>query len=152
MVVKLSPRAEAQDARFAELLTDAVRLLRRDFYARAHGLKLTPALARLLFHIDRHSGCAQVELAARIEVTPVTLGRMIDRLVKCGYVRRMPDPTDRRIARVFVDQGGKPLVVKLAALGELTSARALNGIGRNERAALARQLRRICSNLSNKVP
>ena len=133
----------------AYLLVDAVRLLRRDFRARSKGIRLTPALAKLLFYIHREPGSRQTELAQRLEVTPVTLGRMIDRLVERRYVRRLPDPADRRALRVYIDRAGEPLVGRMDRQSIETTARAFHGFSRTEQAALLRQLNRICTNLSD---
>jgi DNA-binding MarR family transcriptional regulator len=137
------------DRTLGELLVDAVRLMRRDFYARTQGLNLTPALARALFVVNREPGSSQADLAAALEVTPVTLGRMIDRLVDRKYVRRVADPVDRRAFRVYVDRAGEPLVVKLVELGDRTTACATRGISKREYATLERQLAQIVRNLSN---
>ena len=48
--------AAPRDLQLGQLLNDAVRLLRRDFYQRAKGLNLTPALARLLYYVNREAG------------------------------------------------------------------------------------------------
>ena len=136
----------------AYLLVDAVRLLRRDFRARSKGIRLTPALAKLLFYIHREPGSRQTELAQRLEVTPVTLGRMIDRLLERRYVRRVPDPADRRALRVYIDRAGEPLVGRMDRQSIETTARAFDGFSRAEQAALIRQLNRICTNLSDGVP
>lgn len=130
-----------------QLLNDAVRLLRRDFYERAGGLNLTPALARLLYHVNREGNASQVELASKLEISPVTLGRMVDRLVRLRYVRREPDGVDRRVFRVVVDTAGQALVGRMAALSAQTEARALRGISRDERRRLFDQIARICRNL-----
>jgi DNA-binding MarR family transcriptional regulator len=131
------------------LLADAVRLMRRDFWMRSKGLKLTPALARLLFTVHKAPGLRQAELAQRLEVTPVTLGRMLDRLAKARYVRRTPDAEDRRAFRVHVDRAGLPLVSRMERLAAKTTSRALRGLSAPEQAALMRQLKMICSNLSS---
>ena len=130
------------------LLVDAVRLLRRDFRERSKGMRLTPALAKLLFYVSRNPGSRQSELAARLEVTPVTLGRMVDRLAARHYVRRAPDPADRRAFRLYVDRAGEPLVGRMDELSVLTTARAMRGLSAAEQSALMRHLRRICANLS----
>ncbi len=130
------------------LLVDAVRLMRKDFYERARGLQLTPALARLLYYVHREPGSRQADLAARLEVTPVTLSRMVDRLAERGYVRRVADSTDRRAFRVFVDRAGAPLVGRMDKIGALTAARATRGLSQRDHATLLRQLRRIVNNLS----
>ena len=64
--------AAARQQEIGPLLSDAVRLLRKDFYQRAKGLNLTPALARLMYYVNREAGSSQVELAAKLEITPVT--------------------------------------------------------------------------------
>ena len=129
------------------LLADVVRLMRRDFRRRAAGLRLTPALTRLMLHVQRTPGCRQADLAALLDLTPVTLGRMIDRLAADGYVRRRPDLTDRRAVRIYVAPRGKPLVRRMTTIGALTTARATRGLGAGERLALQALLRRLCDNL-----
>ena len=84
------------------LAADVLRLLRADFAARTRDVPLTPALHRLLISVDRDPGCSQVELAEWLEVTPATVGRMVDRLEKQGLVRRDSEPGDRRVSRVYI--------------------------------------------------
>lgn len=132
----------------AYLLGDVVRLLRRDFYARTTEIGLTPALTRLLFCVHRQPGARQSELAAQLDVTPVTLGRMLDRLAARGYVRRRADRTDRRAVRVHLAPGGTPLVARMARTRDLTVARATRGLSAQERAHLVELLGRLHRNLS----
>jgi DNA-binding MarR family transcriptional regulator len=134
------------------LLADAVRLLRRDFRERSGGLKLTPALARLLFYVHRDPGLCQSDLATRLDITTVTLGRMVDRLVERGYVSRELDPGDRRMFRVYVAKSGMPLVVQMEKVGALTAERAMFGLTRRQKATLVTHLARICHNLTDQVP
>lgn len=137
------------DLQLGPLLADAVRLLRRDFYRRAQGLKLTPALGRLLFYIARHPNSSQVELAARLEVTPVTLSRMVDRLVRSKYVRRLADAHDRRVYRLVLDSAGEPLIGRMTQFSVETTARALRGLSRPQQKTLAAQLAILCRNLAD---
>jgi DNA-binding MarR family transcriptional regulator len=149
MNAKKSSGPKPVDLQLGALLADAVRLLRRDFYQRAKGLKLTPALGRLLFYIVRNPGSSQVELAAKLEVTPVTMSRMVDRLVRSRYVRRVPDPADRRVYRLALERAGEPLIGRMTQLSSETTARALRGFSRREQATLAAQLATLCRNLSS---
>jgi DNA-binding MarR family transcriptional regulator len=144
-----TPASSSTDRSLGYLLVDAVRLMRRDFYERAKGLKLTPALARLLYHVHRDPGSRQADLAARLEITPVTLSRMVDRLVERGYVRRMADAADRRAFRLYVDRAGQPVVGRMDRIASLTAARATRGLSERDRATLLRQLRHVVSNLSS---
>ena len=135
------------DPPLAFLLADVVRLMRRDFRARATGLGLTPALSRLLFYVAREPGSRQAELAGVLDVTPVTLGRMVDRLAAKGYVRRRPDPADRRAFRVYVAARGAPLLARMAQIATLTSERATRGLQRREQRLLYEALLQLRSNL-----
>ena len=131
------------------LLGDAVRSARRDFSHRARGLQLTPALARLLFYVHREPGSNQAELAQRLEVTPATLGRMVDRLIEHRYVKRIEDAGDRRAVRVYIDVAGIPMLEKVDEIRRLTEARAMSGLSPDEQDALLRLLSRVCMNLAD---
>jgi MarR family transcriptional regulator for hemolysin len=84
------------------LLHDVARLLRvdADKRARAHGM--TRAQWGILIWLERQSGLSQKELAELLEVEPITVARLIDRLEKSGMVERRPDPNDRRIWRLHL--------------------------------------------------
>lgn len=143
--------ATPADPTLAYLLAASVRLLRADFRARSTGLKLTPELAKLLFYVHRDPGSRQAELAARLEVTPVTLGRMLDRLVERRYVRRVADPDDRRAFRVHVDRAGEPLIGRMEKMRVQAEKRATRGLSAGERTALLKTLGRIYKNLSDRT-
>jgi len=135
----------------AYLLADVVRLMRRDFRSRATRLGLTPALARLLFYVARAPGSCQAELAALLDVTPVTLGRMVDKLVERGYVRRQADPTDRRAFRLYVAARGEPHLARMSEVATLTSARATRGLSPRAQQALIATLTRLYANLCDET-
>jgi MarR family transcriptional regulator, transcriptional regulator for hemolysin len=84
------------------LLNDVARLLRvdADKRARAHGM--TRAQWAILIWLERQPGISQKELAELLEVEPITVARLIDRLEARGMVERRPDPRDRRIWRLHL--------------------------------------------------
>jgi DNA-binding MarR family transcriptional regulator len=84
------------------LVHDVARLLRidADKRARAHGM--TRAQWGILIWLKRQSGLSQKELAELLEVEPITVARLIDRLEARGMVERRPDPKDRRIWRLHL--------------------------------------------------
>ena len=84
------------------LLHDVARLLRvdADKRARAHGM--TRAQWAILIWLDRQPGISQKELAEWLEVEPITVARLVDRLEGRGMVERRPDPRDRRIWRLHL--------------------------------------------------
>jgi hypothetical protein len=139
------------EAGLGPLFADALRLVRRDFYARTQGLDLTPALARLLLYIVREPRSRQIDLAVRLEVTAVTLGRMVDRLVERGYVERLPDTEDRRAFRLCVTAAAEPLAARLEAIATETRERALRGFSGPERKLLLQLLDRLRTNLDGEA-
>ena len=130
------------------LLADVLRLSREEFRRNAKGLNLTPQLSRLLFYVDQQPGCSQTELATFLDVTSVTVGRMIDRLESCGWVRRLEDASDRRTFRIHLDRGAAPLLKRMNSILAQTTAHATRGFSEAEHAALVRSLERMRSNLA----
>ncbi len=84
------------------LLHDVARLLRvdADKRARAHGM--TRAQWAILIWLEREPGISQKELAELLEVEPITVARLVDRLEGRGMMERRPDPRDRRIWRLHL--------------------------------------------------
>ena len=139
---------DGEPQQFGFLIADVLRLSRADFAARARGTGLTTALHRLLLYVHRNEGCRQVELADWLDIRPVTVGRMIDRLEKQRLLRREPDPVDRRASRVHLGEAAGPMMAQLRAVGDLVRARALQGFTQQERRALVDALERVRDNLS----
>ncbi len=84
------------------LLHDVARLLRvdADKRARAHGM--TRAQWAILLWLRRQPGISQKELSELLEVEPITVARLVDRLEGRAMVERRPDPRDRRIWRLHL--------------------------------------------------
>ena len=84
------------DKNVGYLLSDAGRLMRRAFDDRVRELGITSPQARLLLNLERGPGQNQVFYADLLEIEPITLCRMVDRMEEAGLVERRPDPDDRR--------------------------------------------------------
>src|ERR1700732_4228374 len=84
------------------LLHDVARLLRVDADKRARQHGMTRAQWGILIWLERQPGLSQKELAEILEVEPITVARLIDRLEGRGMVERRPDPRDRRIWRLHL--------------------------------------------------
>src|SRR5258707_15845407 len=84
------------------VLHDVARFLRKRFELRGRDaqLGLTRAQWSVLAHLARQEGINQAALAQILEIEPITLVRLLDRLQAAGLVERRPDATDRR-ARVL---------------------------------------------------
>jgi DNA-binding MarR family transcriptional regulator len=147
----LQPVSPVEDHSLGLLMGEVLRLLRTDFGTRAAGTALTPALSRLLFHVSRDEGGRQTDFAERLELTPVTIGRMIDRLERQHLVRRVADATDRRASRVYLGRQAPAMLARLQQIASETNDRAMGGFSAAERAALLAALRRVRANLQEPV-
>jgi DNA-binding MarR family transcriptional regulator len=143
------PAVDEQTLAF--LLGDVLRRLRLDFRERASALKMTPSLARLLLFVSRQPGCRQTELADFLEVTAVTVGRMIDRLEKQSMVRRVADASDRRVYRINLTDAAQPILAEMRKIVALSAARATRGFSPQERASMVKGLTRMRDNLDGGV-
>ncbi len=138
------------DDNFGIMVSQIARLMRRNFDDRARKLGVTRPQWLVLGLLARHSGINQGGLADILEVEPITLGRMIDRLQEADLVERLPDPADRRAWRLQNTPKGMAQLAALQPLGEATFDLALDGIDADERVVLMAMLDRICTNLTRK--
>ena len=99
------------------VIHDLARLMRTraDQKARAHGM--TRAQWVIMFRLELRPGLSQNELAALVEVEPITVARLIDRLEARGLVERRLDPEDRRVRRLHLTETARPLLDQLHAYG-----------------------------------
>src|SRR5579875_3737120 len=105
---------------FGFLMADAARLLTRNFDRRAQKLGLSRAQWQVLAWLKRNEGISQTGLADLLEMSPMTLVRLIDRLEAAGMVERRPDPADRRVYRLYLGHGAHPALDQLWAMGAET--------------------------------
>ncbi|HEX9324263.1 MAG TPA: MarR family transcriptional regulator [Xanthobacteraceae bacterium] len=108
------------------LLYDVARQMRTRADQRARTRGMTRAQWVILAHLDRQSGLSQNELAAIVEVEPITIGRLVDRLEARGLVERRSDPRDRRVWRLQLTPAATPILREIkqyrAELLELMTA------------------------------
>lgn len=131
------------------LIADVSRLMRRDFDARARMIGVTRQQWRTLFVVSRNQGANQGVLAEMLEVEPITLCRMIDRLEESGLVERRRDPGDRRAWRIFLTPKATPMIDRLHQIGEAMVGDALADIPAEMRETLFTALDRIQINLND---
>ena len=128
-------------------VNDVARLLRRNFNRRAQELGLSQATWQALAYLSRQEGVNQVTLAESLEVQPITLARLIDRLQEAGLVARRPDPADRRAVNLYLTPEAEPLLARMWALAEQTREDALVGLSQESRKVLIETLHRMRQNL-----
>ena len=135
----------------AFIINDVARLLRTfaDHEARRFGM--TRAKWAVLARLDRFEGLKQAELAEMLDLQPITLTRLLDRLCDNGLIERRPDPDDRRAKRLFLTPAARPLLERLSDLGEDLMATALAGLDPSTIAALLGNLSTVKENLREAI-
>ncbi len=134
------------------LLSDSSRLLRRAFDARVRALGMTSPQARLLLVLHVTEGENQGYYAERLEVEPISLTRMIDRMEEAELIERRRDPADRRAWLLFLTERSRQVIDQVSAcLAELEDE-MLTGLDAAQRDALAQMLETIRENFSTTRP
>ena len=132
------------------LVSDVARLMRRGFDERARSIGVTRPQWRVLTLLSRNESINQAGLAELLEVEPITLARMIDRLQEAGLVERRPDPGDRRARRLHLTPAARDLLDRLRGLGDDLFAESVAGLETKDQARLTAMLEVIRANLSRR--
>lgn len=102
--------ATALDRDFLYLLNDVARLIRTRADQRARRYGMTRAQWVILRRLENQPGLSQNEIAGIVEVEPITVARLVDRLESRGLVERRADPTDRRKWRLHLTAAAQPML------------------------------------------
>jgi DNA-binding MarR family transcriptional regulator len=129
-------------------LHDATRQLRKHFDRRATRLELTRAQWRALKATSRQEGLSQTELAELLDMEPIPVGRVIDRLEKTGFVERRADPADRRRWRLYLTPKAHAVVGEMETIASELRNDALRDVDPGDLDALMRVLAQIKENLA----
>ena len=120
---------------------------------RVDDLHPRPAAAQLdgsvVAEVANNPGSTQRAVAAKLQVTDVTAGRLIDRLCVEGYLERHEDPEDRRAYRVYPTAAVEPLMAELGDLATQHSRDAFAGFDEADLNRLEAYLDAISRNVSN---
>ncbi|MEY3905478.1 MAG: hypothetical protein RIR59_301 [Pseudomonadota bacterium] len=134
------------------LIADVSHLLRRTFDERARGIGVSRPQWRVLTMLHRHEGINQGGLADLIEVEPITLCRMVDRLQEADLVERRADPSDRRAWQLFMTDKARRLLDEMRPLAFGLFDEAMVGLSPADQDNLLQSLARIRANLSRRSP
>jgi MarR family transcriptional regulator for hemolysin len=139
------------DRNLGFLLHDVARLMRRRFEQNARDLGLTRSQCQVLAHLARNEGIHQGALAELIEIEPITLTRILDRLEEAGLVERLLYQKDRRVRLLRLTQAAHPLMDAIFATGTLTRDEALDGVAEDDRDQLFDILGSMKTNLLGRL-
>jgi MarR family transcriptional regulator, transcriptional regulator for hemolysin len=137
----------SQTATVGFLLHDVARLLRKRFEQRARSLGLTRAQWQVLVFLAQNEGIHQSGLADILEMEPITLLRIVDKLEARGLVERRRHATDRRIWLLYLCEAAHPLLEELREYGAVTRGEALFGVSEADQDRLFAMLTLMKSNL-----
>ncbi|HEX7873555.1 MAG TPA: MarR family transcriptional regulator [Sphingobium sp.] len=121
--------------------------MRRAFDERARSIGVTRPQWVLLSALSHHEGIHQGGLADLLEVEPITLCRMIDRLQDADLIERRRHPTDRRAWCLYLTDKARLQIDKLRPLADEVMEVAMGGISAEDYAAFERILETIRQNM-----
>jgi DNA-binding MarR family transcriptional regulator len=139
------------DMNFLFTLGELQRLVRLYADKQAARYGITRAQWAVLAKVERCEGLKQTELAELLEMQPITLTRLIDKLCDNGWIERRADQTDRRVNRLYLRKAARPLLGKLSGLRSEITATALDGINPSDAHRLLALLESIKENVRNAI-
>ena len=133
-------------------IAETAHALRKAFDRRACGMGVTRAQWKVLFRLERQPGLRQIELADMLDIEPITLSRIVDRLEEAELVERLADPADRRAWRLHVTARAQPLIVKLRRVADEMISEAFAGIELKDIEITRQVFGRVRENASRVAP
>src|ERR1700744_4993552 len=107
------PKPRSQNREILFVMSDVARLLRTYADHKARRFGQTRAQWAVLLRLERLEGLKQSDLAEDLDIQPITLTRLVDRLCENGLIERRPDPTDRRAKRLYLTPAARPLLDRI---------------------------------------
>src|SRR6201986_1163519 len=139
------------DMNFLFTLGELQRLVRLYADKQAARYGITRAQWAVLAKVERNEGMTQTELAEQMEMQPITLTRLIDKLCDNDWIERRGDASDRRVNRLYLLKGGRALLGKMSGLRSELTATALEGITPADAHQLLTQLELVKENVRNAI-
>ena len=133
------------------LISDIARLTRRAFQDRLEGAALSVAEARTLYLVSRNEGMRQVDLAGMLEVQPIAMARLIDKLEAMKLVERRPVVEDRRAYQIFLRPEAKPALDALETEAQGLRREITQGLSADEVNAMHDALSAMRANLQTLI-
>ena len=139
------------DMNFLFTLGEVTRMVRAWADREAARYGITRAQWAVLAKVERTEGLKQSELAEQMEMQPITLTRLIDKLCDSDWIERRNDASDRRVKRLYLKKAGRTLLGKMSGLKSELTANALDGISPTDAHRLLTQLESIKENVRNAI-
>ena len=133
------------------LISDVGRLLRTYADQKARQFGMTRAQWAVLLRLERREGLNQSELAEGLDIQPITLTRLVDRLCDSGLIERRADPNDRRAKLLYLTPAARPLLERISEQVEVVAGQVLEGIDREAIDAVLKELGLARDNLRKAI-
>src|SRR5690348_13823425 len=141
------PASPWTDRTLGFLVADISRLLRRSMDRRLQSLGLTQAQWRAIVYLSRSEGMTQAALAESLEIQPITVTRLVDRMESAGWVERRSHPLDRRAVQLYLTPQSQPILDEMHARAADTLNEATRGVSPREQRQLLATLEHLKHNL-----
>lgn len=129
------------------VLYDVARLMRKRFEQHAGSAGLSRSQWQVLSKLAKHEGIHQKALADLLEIQPITLGRLLDKMEGRDLIERRPHPTDRRLYLLFLKPAAQPFTTLMLNVVQQTREETLAGLSADEQKLLGDLLNRMRANL-----
>ena len=130
------------------LLHDVARLLKKRLEQHSRGSGLTRSQWQILACLAHNEGINQKGLAELLDIEPITLGRIVDKLEALRLIKRNPHPTDRRRWLLHLMPAARNRLQQTGEYGDVTRREALAGVSEEDRQHLLRTLQALKENLT----
>lgn len=137
-----------RDIKLGYLIHDVSRMRRTAFDQIMKPVGITRAQWWVIAYLSRHDGMAQTELADKLDVGKASLGSLLDRLEATAFIERRPDPSDRRVKRIFLAPTALQVLEQLAEMEAHFNLETLKDLSEHDRRELIRMLSAIKSALT----
>ncbi|MCA0012686.1 MarR family winged helix-turn-helix transcriptional regulator [Mesorhizobium sp. B292B1B] len=135
--------------RLGFLIHDVQRLMRKRFEARASGLGLSSAQWRLMVRVAKEAGVSQARLAELLEIEPISVSRLVDRMEEGGWIERRSDAADRRVRMIFPTPKASAAYAEVKSLAGEVYEESLTGVSPDDRRVLITALDAMAQNLAD---
>jgi len=135
--------------RLGFLIHDSARLLRKRFEIKGAAHGLSAAQWRLMVRLVKEEGVAQARLAELLEIEPISVSRLLDRMEEGGWIERRQDAGDRRVRMIFPTDKSRAAFAEIKSMAGEVYEVALSGLAAEERQTLVKALNTIITNLSD---
>ena len=128
---------------------ETARTMRRHFDRQVRALGFTQGQWRVLLILDRRPGSSQAALADLLDMQPISVTRILDRMVASGLIERRPDPNDRRAVQLFLMDEAGPIIEVLYKVADEIHTQSKKGLTAEDQERVLALLRHMKSNIES---